>query len=74
MNAKTIINQDQLFTEFKGALTEHYVAQTLNTIPNIELYYWTSAGIAELAFVVEFEGVIFPLEIKSGTSPKKKPD
>ena len=72
LTAKTIINQDQLFVEFKGALTENYVAQTLKTTPHMELYYWTSAGIAELDFVIENEGDIFPLEVKSGTSQKQK--
>lgn len=70
--AKTVITQNELFVEFKGALTENYVAQTLKMTPRAELYYWTSAGIAELDFIIEQEGQIFPLEVKSGASTKNK--
>jgi len=60
------------FTEFKGALTENYVAQELNAKSVGNLYYWTSQGKAELDFIVPFQQKIFPLEVKAGISKHKK--
>ena len=70
--ARVIVEGDKLFTEFKGSLTENYVAQALKTEHDGPLYYWTSEREAEVDFLVEYEGTIFPLEVKSGMSTKKK--
>lgn len=69
--AHAILEGHDLFTEFKGALTENFVAETL-TSQNIDLFYWTSEGIAEVDFIIEFDTKILPLEVKSGTSQHKK--
>ncbi|MEI8301240.1 MAG: ATP-binding protein [Chlamydiota bacterium] len=70
--AKVIVDGDLLFVEFKGSLTENYVAQSLKAAHKSTLYYWTSAREAEVDFLLEHDGEIFPLEVKSGTSTKKK--
>ena len=57
--------------EFKGSITENYIAQEL-VHSQYPLYYWTSEGQAELDFLVENEEFIYPLEVKSGNSSKKK--
>jgi uncharacterized protein len=36
------------------------------------LFYWASSGQAELDFVLKCEESIYPVEIKSGVSMKKK--
>jgi len=36
------------------------------------LFYWTSEGQAEIDFIIQDEDVIYPLEVKSGVSSKKK--
>ncbi len=72
LSAKTIINGDLLFTEFKGALTENFVAQELIATKQKETYYWTSEGRAEVDFLIEEEQAIYPLEVKAGPSQKKK--
>lgn len=71
LSAKAILHENELFQEFKGALTENYVAQEL-TSSRLSLYYWTSEGKAELDFVVELGEEIYPLEVKSGHSSRKK--
>jgi predicted AAA+ superfamily ATPase len=71
LSDKTIIHGDQLFQEFRGSYSENYVAQTLAQ-SHYHLYYWTSEGKAELDFVLQQEENIYPLEIKSGNSDKKK--
>lgn len=68
---QAILEPHQLFTEFKGALTENFVAQELKAKQQ-PLFYWTSEGTAEVDFVVEEESKIFPLEVKSGLSKHKK--
>ncbi len=72
LNPRTIIDGDILFTEFKGALTENYVAQELIAKNHKELYYWTSEGTAEVGFLIQEDHEIFPIEVKSGISQKKK--
>jgi len=63
---------DQLFTEFKGAFVENYVAQQLKSHTQTELYYWKSAGSAEIDFICEHGNNIFPLEAKAGINPRSK--
>jgi predicted AAA+ superfamily ATPase len=72
LQPETIIKKNELFTEYKGALTENYVAEELRSIEMSDLYYWTSSGTAEVDFIVERQGEILPLEVKAGTSDKKK--
>lgn len=57
--------QDRLFTEFKGALTENYVHQSL--IRNFEVppRYWSKAP-HEVDFIIQREGDIIPIEVKAG--------
>ena len=69
---RVILEGDQLFIEFKGSLTENYVAQSLKAATGTPLYYWSSDRNAEVDFVLEYDGQLFPLEVKSGTSTKKK--
>ena len=69
---QTMIEGDLLFTEFKGALTENYVAQELLAAKRKDLYYWTSEGSAEIDFLLEEDHGIVPLEVKAGASQKKK--
>lgn len=72
LSSHAVITGDLLFTEFKGALTENFVAQELIAARHPELYYWTSSGTAEVDFLVEGDHAIYPLEVKAGTSTKKK--
>lgn len=72
LSPREIVEGNQLFVEFKGSLTENYVAQALKTAHDIPLYYWTSEWEAEVDFLLEHDGKIYPLEVKSGNSKKKK--
>jgi predicted AAA+ superfamily ATPase len=67
-----IVKGDELFTEFHGALVENYVAQQLQRHRAAELYYWTSKGKAEVDFLIEKDGRVFPLEVKAGINPRSK--
>ena len=72
LTAQTVIQGNILFTEFKGALIENYVAQELIALRSSPLYYWTSSGTAEVDFLIEKDEKVFPLEVKSGINNKKK--
>lgn len=69
LSAKTVLHPNELFQEFKGSLTENFVAQEL-AHSQFGLYYWTSEGKAELDFVLQLEDQVLPLEVKSGKSFK----
>lgn len=71
LSPKTILHENELFQEFRGALSENYVAQELVHSKYL-LFYWTSEGKAEVDFILEQDGFIYPLEVKSGNSSKKK--
>ena len=72
LDPRIILEGDQLFQEFKGALTENYVATELHGVRFDGTYYWSSEGIAEVDFLVSEEQQIFPLEVKAGISKRKK--
>lgn len=72
LDPRTLLEGHQLFQEFKGSLTENFVALELHNKHFDELYYWTSEGKAEVDFIVSSEQQVFPLEVKAGTSVQKK--
>ncbi len=71
LDPKAILHENELFEEFRGSITENYVAQEL-IHSEYRLFYWASEGRAELDFVLEQDGSIYPIEVKSGNSTKKK--
>lgn len=64
---------NRLFTEFKGALTENYVLQSL--LPQFEVMprYWSQSNPPyEVDFLIQRENDIFPVEVKSKTNITSK--
>ena len=67
------VQGERLFTEYRGALAESYVAQQLVAAGHPNLYYWRSpGGKAELDFLCEFGTMIVPVEVKAGLSLRSK--
>lgn len=61
-----LLDGNELFKEFKGALTEQYVLQQMKTIKGFHIYYWTAdRGIAEVDFVVDNGSDVIPVEVKA---------
>ncbi len=56
---------------FNGMMTENYIAQTLISL-GMNLYYWRSGNSAEVDFLINIEGQIIPVEVKSSTNTKSK--
>ena len=65
-------NGNQLFTEFKGALAENYVLQSLLPQFNVLPRYWTSEGKAEVDFLLQYQNQIIPVEVKAGDNIRGK--
>ena len=50
---------------FSGAIAENFIAQNLRSKGD-RLYYWSSAGQAEVDFLIQREDALIPVEVKSG--------
>ena len=73
LDAKTIIEGNTIFGQYKGALTEQYVLQQLKCSTGIEIYYWSSEqGIAEIDFLIQTGGKVIPIEVKAQENLKAK--
>ena len=59
----------RLFTEFKGALTENFVYQSLIRQYDVAPRYWADAPY-EVDFIIQKENTILPIEAKAGTNVK----
>ncbi len=68
----TLVDGNEIFTEFKGALTEQYVLQQL--ILKYEPYYYSKVNSSmEIDFLLQDEDDdIVPLEVKAETNVKAK--
>lgn len=73
LRQRTLLDGDNLFVEFKGALTEQYVCQQLKTIEDLGVYYYTNdRGSCEIDFVVDTGEQIVPIEVKAETNLRAK--
>lgn len=68
-----LLDGNELFKEFKGALTEQYVLQQLKTIKGLNIYYWTAErGTAEVDFVIDNGSDVIPVEVKAEVNLQAK--
>ena len=66
------ILRNELSDVFRGALAENYIAQALRA-NGYNLYYWTcDSPQAEVDFVIQRQGRIIPVEVKSGEHVRSK--
>lgn len=56
------------FKEFRGAMTENRVLQSLLPQLKVKPRYWVSGATAEVDFIIQDELRIIPIEVKSGIS------
>lgn len=63
----------RLFTEFKGALSENFVAQSLIALYEPRLHYWSQTNPPyEVDFLIQDENEIIPIEVKSSLNTQSK--
>ncbi len=68
LDAKTIIDGNHIFTEFKGALTEQYVLQELLSETDMTPYYFANSSRSEIDFLLQIDGNVVPIEVKAETN------
>lgn len=63
---------NRLFVEFKGALLENYILQSL--VPQFEVLprYWTSGNEAEVDFILQVKNEIIPVEVKADENVRSR--
>lgn len=66
IDSKTLLEGNAIFSEFKGALTEQYVLQQLNSTNEYVIYYWSAERSAsEVDFIVQYKDLVVPIEVKA---------
>ena len=73
LRQQTLLDGNDLFVEFKGALTAQYVCQQLKTVEDLNIYYYTNdRGSCEVDFVVDTGEQIIPVEVKAEVNLRAK--
>ena len=72
LDARSILEGNELFTEFKGALTEQYVYQQLVAETGYTPYYFSSSSHTEIDFLIQKEGEVVPVEVKAEENLRAK--
>lgn len=73
INQSVLLNGNELFVEFKGALTEQYVCQQFKALPDIGIYYYNNdRNTCEVDFVIDVGDKAIPVEVKAEENLKAK--
>lgn len=65
LSMKTLLEGNHIFEEFKGALTEQFVAQELISSGNKLYYYSADNSSGEIDFILQKSQNIIPIEVKA---------
>lgn len=64
IDEKILLEKNKILTEYKGAMTEQFVAQEI--IQKTELFYWSAQNArAELDFIIQMQSKLIPIEVKA---------
>ena len=69
--ANDILYMVEELNDFKGGMAENYVNVQLTT-NGYSTYYWESERGAEIDFVIQIEGQLIPIEVKSADNTRAK--
>jgi len=73
LEAINLLQGDQIFMQFKGALTEQFVFQQLLSSNLHQPYYWSAdRGIAEIDFLIQAGNALYPIEVKAEENLRSK--
>jgi hypothetical protein len=73
LEKETLIGGSEIFTEFKGALTEQYVCQQLVSDCELTPYYWSAENsIGEIDFLAQRDSRLFAIEVKAEENLRSK--
>ena len=71
LDAHSLLENDKLFNDYNGAITEQYVLQEFKTLHDLPIFYWTS-NRAELDFIIQHKNNIIPVEVKATVNLQAK--
>lgn len=71
LNANDILYMTEELNDFKGGMTENYVHVQL-TVNGYRSYYWESPRGAEVDFIIQRDGQLIPIEVKSADNTRAK--
>ena len=71
LTADVILYMTDELNDFKGGMTENYVYIQL-LINGYKTYYWESERGAEIDFVIQRDGQLIPIEVKSADNTRAK--
>ena len=73
IDAKTLLEGNDVFEEFKGSLTEQYVLCQLKECTDLDIFYWSSdTGTSELDFITQIGKDNVPIEVKASENLQAK--
>lgn len=73
LGQRILLDGNDLFMEFKGALTEQYVMQQLAAQADLNLYYYTNdRGSCEVDFLIDNGEKVIPVEVKAEINLRAK--
>ena len=73
IDAKTLLEGNEIFEEFKGSLTEQYVLCQLKQCTNLDIFYWSSdTGTSEVDFISQIGTDNVPIEVKASENLQAK--
>ena len=64
LDSRSLLENDKLFNDYNGAVTEQYVLQEFKTLGDLPVFYWAS-NRAELDFLIQYKNNIIPVEAKA---------
>jgi len=73
INYNEALSHKNLLAIYRGQLAEQFVGQEFAAATNNQLYYWArdaKNSNAEIDYLMIFEGMIYPVEVKDGPSGK----
>lgn len=65
LSPEIILSGNTVYTEFKGALAENAILQSLVPQSDVMPYYWSSENRAEVDFLLQFPTTVVPVEVKA---------
>lgn len=73
LDPANIVEDNTVFTEFKGVLTEQYVCQQLVSECALKPYYWSAENSSgEIDFLVQEREQTFAIEVKAAENLQAK--
>ena len=72
LDAVSILEGNNLFEEFKGALTEQYVLQQLESDTKYTPYYFSVSSHNEIDFLIQKGKCVVPIEVKAEENLQSK--